>query len=350
MTRSLKSLLAAVAIVAISTVAAAAADDAPKIIRFGGVGSGYGQPNGTGLIAIAQLKGFVQDEFKDEPVTLEWDYFAGTGPAINEALASGQLDFAQYGALPSVIARANDVATRIVLSGGGTNLYGIARTALPIDSVKDLKGRKVAVQKATILQWSLVRALEANGLTARDVTILDLKQADQLAALAAGSADAAFGSSSLLSLRDQGIVKVFYQSKNDPQRSGPNALAVTEDFAQKYPAATERVVRGFVRAAEWLSREENREEAVQLWSKSGVPASVLRDDISGAPLREQFDPRLDAFSLSQYRDTISFAKEQHLIRATFELSQWFDTHDQDAALHELGLEALWPARDAAATN
>ncbi len=349
MTRSLKSLLAAVAIVALSTVAAAA-EDSPKIIRFGGVGSGYGQSYGTGLIAIAQLKGFVADEFKDKPVKLEWDYFSGTGPAINEAFASGQLDFAQYGALPSVIARANGVATRIVLSGGGTNLYGIARTALPIDSVKDLKGRKVAVQKATILQWSLVRALEANGLTARDVTILDLKQADQLAALAAGSADASFGSSNLLTLRDRGLVRVIYQSKNDPQRSGPNGVAVTDEFFQKYPTATARVVRGFVKAAEWLSHEENREEAVQIWSKSGVPASVLRDDISGAPLREQFDPRLDAFSLSQYRDTIAFAKEQHLIRATFELSQWFDTHDQDAALHELGLEGLWPARDAVATN
>jgi sulfonate transport system substrate-binding protein len=345
---AVKFLATAVAVVALS--AAAQAQVAPATIRFGGVGSGFGQPHGTGLIAIAQLKDFVQGEFKDSPVTLQWDYFAGTGPAINEAFANGQLDFAQYGALPSVIARANGVATRVVLSGGGTNLYGVARTGLPIESIKDLKGYKVTLQKATILQWSLVRALQANGLSDRDVTILDLKTADQLTALAAGSADASFGSSNLLTLRDQGIVKVIYQSKQDPQRSGPNSLVAADDFVRKYPEATERVVRGFIKAAEWLSHEEHRDEAVKLWTKAGVPESILREDVGGAPLKDQFDPRLDAFTLAQYRDTIAFAKEEHLIRTTFELSQWFDTHFQDEALHSLGLEAMWPARDSAATN
>jgi sulfonate transport system substrate-binding protein len=328
----------------------AAAEDAPATIRFGGVGYGYGQPFGIGLIAIAQLKGFVADEFKGKPVQLEWDYFSGTGPAINEAFASGQLDFAQYGALPSVIARANDVATRVVLSGGGTNLYGVARTALPIATVKDLKGRRVTLQKATILQWSLLRVLEANGLSDRDVTILDLKTADQLTALAAGSADASFGSSNLLTLRDRGLVRVIYQSKNDPQRSGPNGLIVTDAFEHKYPDATRRVVRAFLKAAAWLSDDKNREEAVQLWSKSGVDAAILREDFGGSPMREQFDPRLDAFTLWQYRDTVSFAKEQRLIRSAFEPVQWFDLQFQDAELKELGLEALWPDRSAAATN
>jgi sulfonate transport system substrate-binding protein len=345
---ALRFIATTVALVALAT--AAAAEDAPPTIRFGGVGSGFGQPYGTGLIAIAQLKGFVQDAFKDEPVTLQWDYFVGTGPAINEAFANQQLDFAQYGGLPSVIARANGVATQVVLSGGGTNLYGVARTGLPIQSVKDLKGYKVTLQKATILQWSLIRVLEANGLSDRDVTILDLKTPDQLAALAAGSADASFGSSNLLTLRDRGLVKVIYQSKQDPQRSGPNGLVASADFVRKYPDATERVVQGFVKAAAWLSREENREEAVQLWTKAGVPAAVLREDVGGVPLKDQFDPRIDAFTVAQYRDTIAFASEQHLIRVTFELSQWFDTRFQNQALKELGLEALWHDRSAAATN
>ncbi len=89
---------------------------------------------------------------------------------------------------------------------------------------------------------------------------------------------------------------------------------------------------------------------MQLWSKAGVPAGVLREDVGGVPLKDQFDPRIDAFTVAQYRDTIAFASELHLIRATFELSQWFDTRFQDQALKELGVEALWPDRSAAATN
>jgi sulfonate transport system substrate-binding protein len=110
------------------------------------------------------------------------------------------------------------------------------------------------------------------------------------------------------------------------------------------------VVSAFLKAAAWLSDDKNREEAVQLWSKSGVDAAILREDFGGPPMREQFDPRLDAFTLWQYRDTVAFAEEEHLIRTEFEPAQWFDPQFQDAGLKELGLEALWPDRSAAATN
>jgi sulfonate transport system substrate-binding protein len=326
------------------------AEDLPKVIRFGGVGSGFGLPYGTGLIAIAHVKGFVADEFKGTPVDVQWNYFTATGPAINEAFANGQLDFAQYGALPSIIARANGLATRIVLSGGGTNLFAVARTDLPIASIKDLKGRRITFQKATILHWSALRVLAANGISEHDVTLLDLKTPDQLAALAAGSADASFGSSNLLTLRDRGLVKVIYTSKDDPQRTGPNGLAVTEDFERKYPDATERVTRAFVKAAAWLADESHRDEAIAMWSKSGVSAAILREDVSGQPLREEFNPRLDGFIESQYRDTIAFAKEQHLIRADVDLSQWFEPRFQNTALNQLNLAGFWPRRDGVPVN
>jgi sulfonate transport system substrate-binding protein len=326
------------------------AEEAPSVIRLGGVGSGFGLPYGTGLIAIAQVKGFVADEFKGTPVDVQWNYFTGTGPAINESIADGQLDFSQYGALPSIIARANGLATRVVLSGGGTNLYAVVRTALPIDSIKDLKGRRITFQKATILHWSALRVLAANGISEHDVTILDLKTPDQLAALAAGSADAAFGSSTLLALRNQGAVKVIYTSKDDPQRTGPNGLVVTEKFALKYPDATERVVRAFVKAAAWLADEDHREEAVAIWARSGVSAAILREDVSGQTLRAQFNPRLDGFVESQYRDTVAFAKEQRLIRNDVDLSHWFEPRFQDAALKDLNLVGLWPRRDGIPVN
>src|SRR6185437_10271041 len=157
--------------------AAAAAETAPTVIHLGAVGSGYGQQVGTQLISIAHVKGFVEEEL-GETTKLDWNYFTGTGPAINEALANGQLDFAQYGSLPSIIARANGLPTKVILSGGGTNIYAGVRTGLPIQSIKDLKGHSVAVQKATILHWSLLETLKANGLGENDVTILDLKTAD----------------------------------------------------------------------------------------------------------------------------------------------------------------------------
>jgi len=319
----------------------------PEQVRFGGFGQGFGKPYGLAVLAIAQGKGFIADEFKGTPVKLSFEYFTGTGPAINEAIANKRLDFAQYGSLPNIVGRANGLPTRIVTSYGYTTIFGVARPDLPVKSFKDLKGKRVAVAKGTVLHWAFLKALEGNGLTLKDVTLLDLATADQLAALTAGSVDAVIGSSVLLSLRDKGLAKVLYSSHDiGPKAAGFGAITVTESFEQRYPEATQRVVRGLVRAAEWLGHEENREEALQIWTRSGVPYQALRDEYAGVALKDVFNPRIDTFFVSQYRDAVAFSQEQKLIRSGIDLQQWFLPKYVDQALDQLGLQGTWPRRDA----
>jgi len=157
-----------------------------------------------------------------------------------------------------------------------------------------------------------------------------------------------------LPLRDQGIVRIIYASQRDnPRATGPSAFTVTEEFAAKYPATTGLVVRAFVRAAQWVARPENRDEALQICARSGVPAASLDEDYSGIALHDQFDPRLDEFFRAQYADGIDFAKQQKLIRNDVDLATWIDPQYQDAAFATLGLTNFWPNRHrdgATATN
>jgi sulfonate transport system substrate-binding protein len=348
---SFRSAYRAIALAAgllISLVAAPArAADLPDVIRFGGFGSGFSNSYGTAILAIAQVKDFLAEEFAGTPVKLEFNYFTGTGPAINEALSNKQLDFAQYGALPNVIGKANGLPTRIVTSYGVTSMFATARSDLPINSIADLKGRRVAVSKGTIVHWALFRALQENGISERDVTILDLKAPDQLAALAAGSADVAFGTSALLQLRDQGIAKVIYTSRDQsPKTNGFGAITVTEEFATKYPQATERVVRGIVRAAAWIARPESRDEAFAIWAKSGQPAGSFKEEFEGVDLKAAFDPLVDDFLISQYRSVVAFSHEQKLIRSDVDVQQWVAPEFLAAALKSLGLEDFWAPRNA----
>jgi sulfonate transport system substrate-binding protein len=342
----IRHTLLAIAIAAIGASGAAAAD-LPSVIRFAGVGSGFGLPFGQGVFAVAQVKGIVESEFADTGVKLDWSYFTGTGPAINEALANGQADFAQYGSIPNIIGYANGLPTRILMSYGGTNIFAVARKDLPIESIKDLRGSKIAVQKATIIHWALLKALAANGLTERDVTIVDLKNPDTFAALAAGSVDAAFGASYILPLRDQGIVKVIYATKDGaPQATGFGAIVVTDAFQLKYPEATQRVVDGLVKAAQFIGRDENREEVLRIWAKSGVPYGIVTEDFSGRSLRDQTNPLTDDFYLAQYRDAISFEKQQKLIRKDVDLAAWLEPRYLATALDRLDLKKFWAHRSA----
>lgn len=325
----------------------AQAENLPEKIRIGDVGFGFGQPFGRGLTAIADAKGFIAEEFKDTPVKLEFTYFVNTGPAINEALANKQLDFASYGAVPNVIGKANGLPTRIILSYGGTTIFAGARSELPINSVKDLKGRKIAVQKATIIHWSLITSLRQAGLTEKDVTLVDLKNADQLAAISAGSVDAIYGASFFLPLRDKGVVKVIYNSNEQGAKAtGFGAVVVDDSFQKAYPDATRRITRGLLKAAAWLADDKNREEAFTIWQRTGVTNAVLQEEFKGTSLRDQFNPLLDGFFQAQYKDVIAFDKEQKLIRKDVDLQEWIEPKYLNAALKELKLENTWPQRSA----
>lgn len=344
--RRLLSTLLLAATVALGA-AAVNAEDAPATIRFGDVGFGFGTPFGVGLQAIADAKGFIADEFKGTPTKVEFTYFTGTGPAINEALSNGQLDFASYGAVPNIIGKANGLDTVILASYGGTTIFGAARPDLEIKSIADLKGKKVAIQKATIIHWGLIAALKNAGVSEKDVTIVDLKNADQLAAIAAKSVDAVFGADFLLPLEAKGVAKIFYKS-SDTGASGDGfgAFLVTDKFRKAYPEATQKVVTGFVKAAQWLEDDKNRDEAFKIWSRAGSPIEVIAKSNAGSPLGQKYNPRLDDFFKSRYQSGIAFDREQKLIRRDVDLDAWVDRSYVDNAVKSLNLQTLWPDRSA----
>ncbi|MFB8339703.1 ABC transporter substrate-binding protein [Brucella cytisi] len=343
MRKFISTLLVAAA--AIFSTAPSQAEEAPSVIRFGDVGFGFGQPFGVGLQAIADAKGFIADEFKGTNTKVEFTYFTGTGPAINEALSNGQLDFASYGAVPNTIGKANGLDTVLIASYGGTTIFGAARPDLDIKSIADLKGKRVAIQKATIIHWALIQALKNAGLTESDVTIIDLKNADQLAAIAAKSVDAVFGADFLLPLEDKGLAKIFYKSSAAGTfGDGFGAFLVTDRFRRTYPEATQKVVNGFVRTAQWLADEKNRDEAFQIWSRAGTPVATIARSSEGSALKEKYNPRLDEFFRTRYASAIAFNKEQKLIRRNVDLNAWVDASYVNKAITDLNLENFWADR------
>src|SRR5271166_3189199 len=96
---------------------------AARVVRLGfaSIGAGNRQFTGGSAVATAHAEGHLEREFEGENVEIRWFFFAGAGPAVNEALAGNQLDFAIQGDLPSVIGRSNGLPTRIVMTAGVNN-------------------------------------------------------------------------------------------------------------------------------------------------------------------------------------------------------------------------------------
>lgn len=319
-------------------------------VATGGVGSSPIRHGGT-TTALAYTDGVLEEEFRKDGVKVEWTFFKGAGPAVNEALVNRQLDFAWQGDLPSIVHRANGVKTRIVLgSGVRTGLYLGVPPDSDIRGLEDLKGKRVALFKGTNLHLAAVRALADKGIKERDVKFVNLDQAAGRTALVNRDVDAVFDYVGLFDLRDKGQAKVVWSAAQDNYRyTRQTALLVSDDFARQQPGAVQRVVTAIVKVAHRYSDEGRRAELFEKWGKAEYPDKVWREDFIGQPLRVRQSPLLDPFLVERYRDSARESAELKLIRSAPEIDSWFDRSFLNAALKELRLENYWPSYKADGT-
>jgi sulfonate transport system substrate-binding protein len=120
---------------------------------------------------------------------------------------------------------------------------------------------------------------------------------------------------------------------------------VTEDFSNKYPAATGAVVRAIVKAANWAAQPQNHNDVLDIYAKSGTPRKVLGEDLSG-PFKESIIPLIDELFVAGLKISVDFSARNKLIRQPFDVDAWIDRRYDDAALRDLKLVSYWQPRHA----
>ncbi len=89
-----RHLVAATLAAGVATAARPARAE-PLVVRVGyaAIGAGSRQYTGGDIAATARARDVLEDAFRTEPnVQIKWLFFAGAGPAVNEAIANAQLD------------------------------------------------------------------------------------------------------------------------------------------------------------------------------------------------------------------------------------------------------------------
>ncbi len=347
--RQIGSLIAAAVTLAVAgfTPVAALAQEKPKIIRVASFGNAAGKPYGTGAIGVLRAQELLEKEFAAEGIKIDWQFPRGTGPAINEAFANGQLDFAYYGGLPNIVGRGAGLKTKVVASYGVSPIYLVARPDAKIGSLVELKGKKVSTSRGTINELGLSQVLAQAKLTPDDIQFFDLQTADQISAITSGDIDVVVGGgSSVLQLVEQGIAKVLYTTKGSPAPgSNFGSFVVTDAFRQSYPELTQRVCNSFVKASYFASDEKNRATLFDTWALTGSPRSTFEKDYDGELLKDRQSPLLDDFYRANVEAGIKFAVGQKLIRKPFDVSEWVDDSYLKTALKTFGYENVWTPRD-----
>lgn len=325
------------------------AEDKPKVIRIGYPGAGAaGQPLSSGnVIPTAQQLGSFEKEFQADGIKIEWTFFPGAGPALNEAFSNGKIDFALLGDLPLIVGRSTGLRHKIVAAGGRFQpFYITVPNDSPAQTVADLKGKKWGVFKGTAQQLQLARVLEKFSLTEKEVKVIALDSPTQRQTITTKDIDAALLPPFDLTAR--GVGKALYQVKNDPAALSVGTIWAAEDFEKKYPQIVQRLVNVVVKTAYWQSEDANRDQTFKIWARDGVtPYGDYLKQYDGVSLKAVSSPILDDYYIARITKAAQEAKKYGLIRRDVNVEGWFDPKYVQNALKELKLENYWNEYDVA---
>ncbi|MGW6888277.1 taurine ABC transporter substrate-binding protein [Streptomyces chartreusis] len=184
----LAGALAAVsaAVTGCSSDSAASSSSGAKRLRIGY----FAFPSGDLLVKNRRL---LEKALPDYDIS--WIKF-DSGASVNQAFIGKSLDIAALGSSPFArgVSGSSPILYKVawILDVAGENESLVARKATGITDVAGLKGKKIATPFASTSHYSLLAALEAAGLAASDVQLIDLQPQPILAAWQRGDIDAAY--------------------------------------------------------------------------------------------------------------------------------------------------------------
>jgi sulfonate transport system substrate-binding protein len=259
-------------LIGLASAHCALADD-PQTLRVG-------YQKGSIALVIAKEQGLLEKRFAH--TNIQWIEFPA-GPQMLEALNIGALDLGSTGDIPPLFAQA---AGADLVYVGAEPAKPAAETILvrkdsPLQSIVDLKGKKVAFQKGSSSNNVLLRALNKAGLSFKDIQPIYLTPADARAAFEQGSVDAwaiwdPYASLALI----EGHSRLLADG-TDLGLSGP-IYSARRDYATQH-APFIREVLAQLTAAEAQTRSQ-RQQSIDILTRSmGLPEPVITRYLDNRP-------------------------------------------------------------------
>lgn len=177
-----------------------------------------------------------EEKFPDTKIT--WVAFE-SGRDVNTAMASGNIDLGLAGSVPTTTGIATNLPYKVYfihdVIGEAESL--IVRNDLGIEKVEDLKGKKIAVPFGSTTHFSLLKALDNEGVASNEVKILDMQPQDILAAWQRKDIDGAYVWHPTLGkiYEDNGKVLISSKQLSENGIITADLGIVHNQFAEKYP-------------------------------------------------------------------------------------------------------------------
>ncbi|MFB2897189.1 ABC transporter substrate-binding protein [Aerosakkonemataceae cyanobacterium BLCC-F50] len=252
---------------------------------------------------IAQEQGIFKAN--NVPVDLKW--FDGYLESIN-TLTAGQIDANSQtlGDTVNSISGGADKVIVLVNDNSTGNDKVIVREG--INSVADLKGKKVAAEEGTVDHFLLLLGLKKAGLSPKDIQFVPLETGQAAAAFVGGQVDAVavFAPFTTQALKRPGSKELF-SSKDFPGAISDH-LVVSRKFLQEKPEEIQALVNSWFATLDYM--QKNPEKAYEIMAKrAGVPVSEYKAYADGTRIFT-IEENLKAFQPGNNLNSLQFAAQE----------------------------------------
>lgn len=267
---------------------------------------------------VIRDQGWLEEHFAEQNRSVKWVLSRGSNNSL-EFLNSGATQFALTSSISAFVSRANGQPVKTVYSYLWAEPSALVVPAdSPIQSVDDIRGKRVAATKGTDPYFFLLRTLERHGLGSRDVRIVHLQHPEGRTALEQGRVDVWAGLDPHMAAAEAGGARFVYRN---PEFGLGAFLNTSERVLSEEPETVEAVLRAYERARQWIIAHP-QETADLVARETGLPVEVIRLQLA----RYDFSrPIPGQAHLDAIRPVIPLLQADNILRGTADVEGTLDT-------------------------
>lgn len=232
-----------------------------------------------GPLSVLRKQDTFKNDFAAKGYSVKWLELGG-GPQQFEALNTGNLDITFAGESPSIFAQAAgmQIVNIATTNPNPQSVAFLVSNNSPIKSLADLKGKKVALQKASAVQYTLVKGLAQAKLKLSDIQPVYLAPADANVAFSQQQVDAWVTWEPFITwTEEKGTGRILKDGEG--LKDIGNFYTTSRKFAQEHPEFIKLFLEEVQKAEAW-TRDHPREFAQLMASELGTDARAMEKVIS----------------------------------------------------------------------
>ena len=264
---------------------------------------------------VEKKLGLLEKEFAKDKIAVQYPEIT-VGSKQTEAMAAGSLDFAHaLGGTSAILAAANGVDLKIIaIYSRAPKAFVVLTKGDKIQKVSDLKGKKVAGPKGTILHQLILAALAKEGLKPDDIQFISMDLPSSAAALMNGSVDAALSAGPDAIRAEKAGARVLTTGEGLVEAT--IVTAVRGEFLQKHPDLVKRFLKTHTAAIEHM-RSKPDEVLAMTAAETGLPAETVKLML---PLYD-FDPTIKPSDIAELKRTQDFLLQNGMLKKSIEIEK-----------------------------